>query len=172
MPYFTDREIDLYQGAVSPGLDGWKYSHTHPASRKALSWVLTSRTRPNMRIPRTSMPSPTTCTGICWSTVRTSVSLSGTAGWGILEHSLQACPQTWPPRVVCHKLVTMQCCPCVPIALFYFPYISWLLIHLFVLLFPIWLLLHISSRMEEIAQQVRVIAVQEWEPEFEFPELR
>lgn len=30
MPYFTDREIDLYQGAVSPGLDGWKYLHTYP----------------------------------------------------------------------------------------------------------------------------------------------
>lgn len=93
MPYFTEREIELYQGAVR------KTSQTQQTAalfrinpRLTVTVHLPLGTcRPSMRIRLTSMPWRTTCTGTWWSKGRINVS-----SLGQFQLSLNAqCVSTW-----------------------------------------------------------------------------
>lgn len=83
MPYFTDREIELYQGAVSKknfSLKCMAHIVWYPTSlRSPLISLPIHICRPSMRIRPTSMPWLITCTEIWWLMGRISVSSLGEA---------------------------------------------------------------------------------------------
>lgn len=84
MPYFTDREIELYQGAVSKNLQYFitniLFIYGVVVYTITLNWPLPLSVylcRPSMRIHPTSTPCLITCTETWWLMERISVSSLG-----------------------------------------------------------------------------------------------
>lgn len=96
MPYFTEREIELYQGAVSKTLQRfakncWAHHSEPPANLPPSAPHPVHVCRPSTRIRPTSTPWAITCTGTWWSRGRISASSLGEAAFVIVLRSRMPC---------------------------------------------------------------------------------